>query len=209
MNYLILMADIINSSHSEGGALMSAFSGLVDKVNKKFGTGILSPLTITLGDEYQGIVADAQTAADIIFFIDEESLVTDPQFRLRHVVHFGDVETPINRKESHAMLGPGLTRAREILGEIKSGDTEISISGFTPGTDERLSLAFRLYRAFYNDWPEKDRQIAYDFIQKHDYKILAGMYGKDPSTMWRKERTLKMKDFYTSRALINLLISDV
>jgi hypothetical protein len=95
-----------------------------------------------------------------------------------------------------------------LLGEIKNGDLEIVVSGLSAPNSKRLELAFRLYRAFYNDWHEKDLSVASDFIKHQDYKILSSMYGKDPSTMWRKEKTLKMKDFYASRELINLMASD-
>ncbi|MCA6074609.1 SatD family protein [Fulvivirga sedimenti] len=208
MNYLIMMADIIGSSREEGAALMNAFSGIVEAANKKFESGILSPLTITLGDEFQGIISDVQTATEIIFFIDEQCLIADPVFRLRYVLHYGEIQTPVNTIESYGMLGPGLTRTRELLGEIKNGDLEIVVSGLSAPNSKRLELAFRLYRAFYNDWHEKDLSVASDFIKHQDYKILSSMYGKDPSTMWRKEKTLKMKDFYASRELITLMASD-
>jgi len=205
MKQVILMADIVKSSDQEGGALMDVFSGLVDQVNSQFAKNILSPMTITLGDEFQGVVDTLSTAAEIIFEMDEQCLCSVPAFRLRYVIQWGEIDTPVNRSSAHGMLGKGLTSAREQLDNMKKGDQEITVRGYDGVLGDELGLAFQLYRAFYNDWPEKDRMIAFDFIHLRDYKILAEQYNKDASTMWRKERSLRMKDFYASRSLIKLL----
>jgi len=205
MKHVILMADIIGSSGKNGAELMTTFSQLVAEVNSCFADRIISPLTITLGDEFQGLLTDLETAADIIFDFDERCLVASPEFRLRYVVRFGEIDTAVNNASAHGMLGAGLTAARQELGELKSRDEEVAIRGFGETACNELDLAFRLYRAFYNDWPAKDRETAFDFIKRRDYKILAELHQKDVSTMWRKERTLRMKDFYASRQLIKLL----
>ncbi len=206
MKYLILMADIVKSSEKEGGALMEVFSGLVDQVNSQYAKRILSPLTITLGDEFQGVIDSLSAAVDIIFEMDEQCLCSVPGFRLRYVIQWGEIDTPINRSSAHGMLGEGLTSAREELEAMKKGDQEIAVRGYDDLFCKEMDLAFQLYRAFYTDWPEKDRMTAFDFIHSRDYKILAEQYNKDASTMWRKERSLRMKDFYASRSLIKLLL---
>ncbi|MEJ2004997.1 MAG: SatD family protein [Cyclobacteriaceae bacterium] len=206
MKYVILMADIIGSSEYEGASLMDVFSAAVSRVNDRHRSCIRSPLTITLGDEFQGVVKDLPAAVDIIFDMDEQCLQMDPSFRLRYVIRLGEIDTVINHESSHGMLGAGLTAAREQLESMKKGDQEIAVRGFNSSACEELDLAFQLYRAFYSDWPEKDKTTALDFIRHRDYKTLAGMYGKDVSTMWRKERSLRMEDFYASRSLIKLLL---
>ena len=208
MNQVIIMADIVGSSQKSGAQLMKTFSHDVGRINEVFAKSILSPLTITLGDEYQGVVSDIAAAAGIIFRLDEFALVADPSYRLRHVIVYGKIDTPLNSAEAHGMLGPGLTRARELLNEMKKHDREVIIEGFGERTDRLLELAFVLYRGLYTDWHEKDRKVAFDFIQQRDYKIMAEIYGKDPSTMWRKEHSLKMSEFYAARELITLLVSD-
>lgn len=206
MKHIIIMADIVESSAYDGAALMEVFSAIVDDVNERFGECIRSPLTITLGDEFQGVVTDLDSAIDIIFTMDEKCLLAEPGFRLRYVIQCGEIDTEINVANAHGMMGKGLSDAREQLEVMKKEDREVAVRGFHKDFSEEMDLAFQLYRAFYTDWPEKDRSIAHDFIQYRDYKVLAKRYKKDVSTMWRKERTLRMDDFYASRSLIKLLV---
>lgn len=208
MKQFILMADIIKSSEKKPEALMTHFKEVVAQANKRFGKSILSPLTITLGDEFQGVVKDMETAVELIFFLDQELLTAARMYRLRYVIHYGEISTPLNKENSHGMLGEGLTFARRHLEKLKHEKEEVSVTGLDEDNALKINLAFGLYRALYNDWPEKDRRTAYDFISIRDYKEMAKVYDKDVSTMWRKERSLKMHEFYQAKALIKLLIHD-
>ena len=52
--YVILMADVIGSRGADQAELMLAFKKVVDQANGTL--DFVSPLTITLGDEFQGVV---------------------------------------------------------------------------------------------------------------------------------------------------------
>ncbi|ELR68815.1 hypothetical protein C900_05828 [Fulvivirga imtechensis AK7] len=198
------MADIIGSSQQQGKLLMTHFKSVVNGVNTALKDKIRSPLTITLGDEFQGVVKDLDAAVEVIFWIDELMLSADPAYKLRFVVNYGAIDTAINEEVAYEMLGEGLTRARHLLGAMKSEDTEILINGIDD-KDDILNMAFKLYRSFYNDWLEKDRPVASTFLKIEDYKEVARIYKKDISTMWRREKSLKIDEFRTSRDLIRRL----
>ncbi|MFD2134716.1 hypothetical protein ACFSLT_04795 [Novosphingobium resinovorum] len=74
-----------------------------------------SPLTITLGDEFQGpftsLVAAAQAAREIRF----ELLGKD--IDCRFVIGSIDLRTPVNSRRAWNMMGPGFADARERLGK--------------------------------------------------------------------------------------------
>ena len=63
---IIVMADVIGSSKRNGKTLMNALKAGVTYVNKKDKQFILSPMTITLGDEFQGVVKNPHAALQII-----------------------------------------------------------------------------------------------------------------------------------------------
>jgi hypothetical protein len=206
MKHFILMADIINSSEKPSDLLMAHFKQLVEKINDHHSYYLKSPLTITLGDEFQGIVTSMEKGIEIIFDLDLFTLTAG--YRLRYVLVYGDIDTPVNKEIAYGMLGPGLTRARKELEMMKKGDSEILILGVKSELEEKLALAFQLYRSMYNDWPEKDREVAYDLIMEADYKKVAILHDRDTSSMWRKERTLKMKEFQSAKKLIRLLANE-
>lgn len=201
------MADIINSSTKQGKLLMDHFKSAVQEANDKFKDKITSPLTITLGDEFQGVVEDLSTAAELVFTLDELLLHAKPSYKLRFVINYGTIDTAINTINAYEMLGQGLTDARHILGDLKSEDEEVVVKGVEEREDV-LNMAFKLYRSFYNDWNEKDRPVASAFLNVEDYKEVARLFEKDASTTWRREKSLKIDEFKTSRSLIRRLINE-
>ncbi|MTI22721.1 hypothetical protein E1176_16940 [Fulvivirga sp. RKSG066] len=208
MKAFIIMADIISSSAHNGQELMGDFKKIVKDVNSRYNKEIISPLTITLGDEFQGVVSDLMAAVQIIFALDEKLLKNDNDFNLRYIVNYGEIDTEINKKIAHEMLGEGLTKARKGLEQMKSEDRETLIMGIEDSKLTKLNLALQLYRSIYNDWHKKDRQLVFDFLQMDDYKKLAEKYSKDPSSMWRKRRSLKIEDFKRSKTLIELIANE-
>ncbi len=197
----VLMADIIDSSSKNGMEVMDFFKDLVNKTNKKFKDKIISPLTITLGDEFQGIVSDLKSVLEIIFYM-EECLVSSSGFiQLRYVMNYGEIESKINRKSSHEMLGDGLSKARKILNDLKKSKLKYAFSGLGEKSDKELNLVFSLIQTLYEDWPDKDLEVVSEFIRHKDYKIVADKIKKDSSSTWRKERTLRMKDYFNLKEL--------
>jgi hypothetical protein len=199
------MADIIGSSEKTPGPLMIHFKQMIEKVNKEYKDHLMSPLTITLGDEFQGVVDSLEQGLDIIWRLDTLNLTSDESYRLRFILLYGEIDTPLNKEVAYGMLGSGLTEAREQLEKLKKSGREIGILGIDEKKAEKLMLAFDLYRSLYNDWPDKDRQVAYDFLMIKDYKKVASLHDRDTSSMWRKERSLKMREYATSKTLIRLL----
>ena len=125
---VILMADIVGSSKRKGKALMNDFKIAVAWVNKRDKSHIASPLTITLGDEFQGVVKNTHSALQIVFDLEQYLMRQENPFKLRYVIHEGKIETKLNRKNAYEMLGPGLTHAREELVALKSSRNRFKIS---------------------------------------------------------------------------------
>src|SRR5690606_22735322 len=104
----ILMGDIVGSSERPGAPLMAAFQKIIAAANETFAQKILSPLTITLGDEFQGVVGDLHSVVCMVFYIDRELIDLKDPFRIRYSLNYGVIDTPINTKSAHQMLGEGL-----------------------------------------------------------------------------------------------------
>lgn len=203
MNY-ILMADIIESSGKPGKKVMPEFKAIVEKANKAFSKEILSPLTITLGDEFQGVMRSLKGSLATVFFLEEEIIKSDLIFDLRYVVNYGAIETDLNPERSHEMLGPGLSQARKLLEEIKHEGKKMLVNGLGR-KDRKLNLAFELYQSLKEEWSKKDVMEIGRFIELKDYKLVAKAVKKDASSVWRKEKTLRIKDYFRIKELISSL----
>lgn len=198
--YYILMADIVDSSEYSSGPLMDEFKRLVKKVNNEFESKIKSPLTITLGDEFQGILSDLSSAVEIIFRLEELIVERVSGFKLRYVLLFGEVETPIEAKHAHGMLGKGLTEARNRLAELKKTFNRFDVVGLSVSV--QLNKLLVLFQHFVDSWHEKDRQVVAAFLKYGDYKMVAKKLKKDPSSMWRRERSLAISEYLVCKELI-------
>ena len=204
--YYILMADIIKSSQKKGAPLMHEFSEIVDSVKQRRQEDFLSPPTITLGDEFQSVIKDLAAAVQVMLAIEEEIIIKRKSFKLRYVLHYGEIETPINPEIAWGMLGTGLATARNLLEELKGRRTERFFLLLEDAEkDAVLNKIFFLYSAVIDDWKTKDAETLSLFLQYPDYKVVAEKLQKDRSLLWRKEKTLRLREYNTAKALVTLL----
>lgn len=194
------MADIVDNSDYESKSLLVDFKRQVGKINKEFKDKIKSPLTITLGDEFQGIIADLQTSLKMIIRLEELRIELATGFKLRYVLGFGEVDTPIMLQHSHGMLGAGLTQTRKRLEELKKSFVRFKFIAF-PEADH-LNKLFALLQHFLDSWHEKDLKVVTSFLKESDYKVVAKKMKRDPSSMWRRERSLAIAEYRVCKDLI-------
>ncbi len=201
------MADIISSPNAEQRVLMETFKRLISKVNNEYQRGqLISPLTITLGDEFQGIPKTFNCALGIIFRLDHLLLQTD--IKLRYTLCYGRIDTEINTKVAYEMLGEGLTSARNSLNNLKKSKSRIEVFGIEQKKANRINWALKLYQLIYDGWKAKDRLIAYELIINDNYSQVAPLFGRDPSSMWRKRETLKIDEYSIAKDLIHSLADE-
>src|SRR6478735_336225 len=206
--YFILMADIIGSSETAGNKLMKDFNKVVTQLNEQQQELLLSPLTITLGDEFQVIVKNLPAGIETILKIDEALILLQLDFKLRYVLHYGSIETPINTEIAHGMLGKGLATARKKLEELKSEkDNRFLIDSGNSKTDGLLNNLLFLYRSILDSWSPKDFALLSAFWEKHDYKKVAEQFGKVNSLMWKRERSLKLKEYAVIKETLALALT--
>ncbi len=204
MNAFILMADVVNSSNQQPETLIDALKSVVEWTNKIFASSIESPLTITLGDEFQGIVGSASQGVDIILAMEEYIIEEAYDFKLRYVLHEGEVETQVNSEVAYEMLGSGLTRARQLLGEMKKEPNRFLIK---INRHAQVGKMMRIIQHFIDGWHPKDRSTVSGFLQGYDYKALAKMHQKDDSTLWRRRKSLAIDEYLLSKEVLQHLVN--
>jgi hypothetical protein len=111
------MGDIIGSEEMDRARLHAVFNEEIGRANRAFAQDLASPLTITLGDEFQGMV---RSSADAFRIANQMRLgLLGRQVACRFVIGQADIQTPVNRKEAWNMLGAGLAPARARLNDKK------------------------------------------------------------------------------------------
>jgi hypothetical protein len=114
MKKIVLIGDIVNSkSISQRAKIQSQLSSIFNKINDD--KLLLSPYTITLGDEFQAVYNKADRVFNHIWQI---SLAIYP-LKIRFSIGVGEITTKINRKQAIGMDGPAFYNARNGLNELK------------------------------------------------------------------------------------------
>lgn len=119
--YGAVMGDLVGSSEAADlRRLHATFNRGIDGANERFTGELASPLTITLGDEFQGLAPDLVTAFVIghhvrISLLKETLLV-------RIAVGTADLETDLNPSKAWNMMGPGLAETRAKLSDKKDAN---------------------------------------------------------------------------------------
>lgn len=207
MENWILMGDIVGSSQSDNISLQKEFSKLIGKINQEFQNKLKSPLTITLGDEFQGVVVDLKTSIEMIVNIEENKWEMEYPILIRYSLGLGEISTPINSEIAFGMLGEGLTKVRNSLIELKDKDTRIVLTGDFPNK-EQISLSLDLLLEKQEEWRWKDRDVISGYIMGKDYKKIAEEIGKDNSTVWRKFKSLEFASYEKRKRLLEIIVEN-
>ena len=111
----VIMGDVTSSRDFSARAVQDYLQNAVDHANSGKPSDILSPLTVTLGDEFQGIVRDFRTLCELVFRLQLWRLEQHVPFELHYSLVRGELETDINPDIAHGMLGQALSRARQLV----------------------------------------------------------------------------------------------
>jgi hypothetical protein len=207
---IVLMADIVGSTKKKSKSLMADFKDSVTYVNSIDKKYILSPLTITLGDEFQGVVKNTYGAFQIIFDLELSLMRLKRPFRLRYVIQEGRIDTKLNRVKAYEMLGPGLTTARKQLNAMKSSKARFKIALGDQPLAAQLNLVMNCYQGITDQWTPAQQKVVVAFLDEHlDYRKVAIKLKKDPTNMWRRKKSLLVEEVDSLKKLVLLMINPI
>ncbi len=198
---LILMGDVINSSNKDQPKLANELSELVASINQKYETETLSPYTITLGDEFQGVTQSISAGIHTILDFEEECIKRELNFKLHYVFLKGFIETEINPEIAYGMMGEGLTKARNILTEKKRGRKRFRLE-LGQETLNNLEDLFEVMDGITSQWKLTDYPLIYDMIQSQSDAEVGEKHQKDRSLIWRRRKTLMIKEYTLLKSFI-------
>jgi hypothetical protein len=200
------MADVISGREKNQSDLMDNFKKMVGFINEKFGKDILSPLTITLGDEFQGIMKSLPAAINLLLEMEEYFIHNNLNFKLRYVLNEGDVKTAVNTKIAYEMLGSGLTEARGKLNELKKSRCRFLIELDDVIKSKMLNDSIVFFENILDKWDTgKDYELVSNFIKYKDYKIVSKNTNKNRSLVWKRKKTLNIESYFSIKNLINCI----
>lgn len=200
------MGDIVGSEDYVQNDLQQEFSKLCKSINQHNKTLLVSPLTITLGDEFQGIASNLSSGINLILQTERLRITSGLNFKIRYVLHFGEISTDINKKIAYGMLGTGLSRARQLLDDSKSQHIRFTTDIQSIQLNDTFRQAFSIYQTIIDQWNiSRDAELIASFLKWVDYKAVADEMNKTRSLIWKREKSLMIKEFFAIEKLINFI----
>ncbi len=113
--YIAVIADVVRSREvADREALRQRLKRALRAVNGEFRDIVVAPLTLTAGDEFQGLLRPSGKVVALVNTLAERLF----PLRIRAGIGIGPVTTRVTRRPQE-MDGPVFQRAREALGETK------------------------------------------------------------------------------------------
>lgn len=145
---IVLIADLIGSRNvQERGDLQITLSETLERLNRR-NPDIASPYTLTLGDEFQVVL----NQADHLFHDITSLLATITPELARFSISVGEITTPLNPKQAIGMDGPAFYRARDELETLKKGRGLFTLSGVSSDCLRLANLSLNLVAHNVRKW---------------------------------------------------------
>jgi hypothetical protein len=193
--YYILMGDVIRSRDYDLEKLAKDLKELVHSANRDLRNKTLSPYTITLGDEFQGVTQSLESGIETLFYFEEQRLARQLDFSFRYVLHHGRIDTDINPETSYGMLGEGLTRARNQLASKKRDRKKFQVSLADQELSDQINRLFEVLSGITDRWKTDDFALIHDMIRNENDQEVGDIHGKDRSQIYKRRKTLLVKEY--------------
>lgn len=194
--YVALMGDLVDSEGAQSRArLHRLFNAAIDRENER-SQGIVSPLTITLGDEFQGLALSFRDALEIAQRI-RVRLLTD-NVECRFAIGLVSLASPLNTTNAWNMLGPGLADTRDRLNE-KSDDSAYRF--FLPSRRDQLLARLmdgiaRALTSTERNWTDRQRAIVWgSVVEEESAKVLSEAFGGTSRNIYKLREAARIEAY--------------
>ena len=202
MEHFILMSDVKLAGKTSKETINQELKNVINVINKLHKKNLITPLNMVMMDEFQGITNNLQGSLELIFDIEECLIEHLFDFKLKHVLYHDTIETLQTKQLAYERLGFGLIDARERLKLIKKTESRFLIVTNDEKQSLNLNNLFYIYEDYLDSWKKADFQYVRAFLNNQNYKEVAEQFNINISSGWRREKTLKMKQYYTIKEMI-------
>ena len=118
------------------------------------------------------------------------------------MLYHDTLKTIQSKHLAYERLGFGLIDARDMLHALKKTDSRFLVSINNSKKSMNLNNLFLIYEDYIDSWKQKDFESVTAFLNNQSYKDVAKQFNINVSSGWRREKNLKMKQYYTIKEMI-------
>lgn len=163
MKHIVLIADMVRSR--EIGE-RSGFQAKLERLLGELSPGndsIVSPYTITIGDEFQAVFRSADNLFYDVFTI----LANLHPVQVRFSFGIGEITTRINHRQALGMDGEAFYNARGGMENLKKSGSLFGISGLTPPYSELVNDMLSLVSGLIGEWRNNNRHFILSYLYEN------------------------------------------
>lgn len=167
--YIAIIGDLVKSREIEFREdAQKKLKAVLTEINEVYQTQLASRFSVTLGDEFQGLLNSSENILKLLFAI---KFKLHP-IKVRFGIGFGEIVTEIDPLESIGADGPAYHAARKSINEVKrteSGKKALACDMMFGGKDqdeclESVNSGLCLIRFMEVHWSDKQRENIYDSL---------------------------------------------
>lgn len=174
MNYLIIIGDIVASKEiTDRLNFQKKFTDVLVKPNRTFHNSMISPLTLTIGDEFQAVLWEAMYLFNIMGMIEREI----PSVSLRYGIGLGKIDTEINSESAIGMDGPAFHYARTAVETARKEGTIYHFKCDDDILQDRINVMLGWLDITLKKWTLQRKEIFYQYNEKKTQQEIARVMG--------------------------------
>lgn len=210
--YCAIIGDLINSKKlptEDRAAIQEKLKTLLNGVNEKFSSFLVSPFLMTLGDEFQGVLTAAKPSLEIIDFLGQNLL--EFPIHIRYGIGIGELSTNINREQALGDDGPAYHHARQGIEQLKKeGWMGFPVSIQTGNNDCALLRCYcRLLNEIAEAWSTPQRDCILNMEVAEEQLLVAHRLGIAPSSVSRSLRRGHYAAYHESKKTLGEYLLNV
>lgn len=174
-SYIVVIGDIEKSSQlsqDNRKEVQKTLESVFKKINRQ-STDIISPYTITLGDEFQAVYQSAREMFKHIWTV----IASIHPVNVRFSISAGKITTEINREHSLGMDGPAFHQARKHIVWMKEEKLLLSVTTEDGKFDKLVNNTFRILGANLRRWKKNRFIILQRLYEEKEVKQIAEEIG--------------------------------
>ena len=181
MQRLALIADVVGSRKvADRAELQQRIKKVLKTLNGRR-PDLLSPYTVTLGDEFQALFASAdRVLRDVVHIMSALYPV-----QVRFALGVGEITTDINPDQALGMDGPAFYHARDGMTRLKGTDHLINLTGMEPSLQRLCNHSLQLFSYTLHKWRHSRYQILAGLLEGHTVKDLVVPLGVSDKAIYK------------------------
>lgn len=201
--HLVLIGDLIRSRESADRAkLQQRLAQCLATLNDAGSPELVSPYTITLGDEFQAVRTGVSSLWPELLRIQAAVLPT----RVRFALGVGEIATPINTEQALGMDGQAFYEAREGLDRLKPEDRTLAINGLNSGDQRWANALVQVIDSMTRKWRANRFEILYRLMMQQSPADIAAELDLSVQAVYRNIRDGDLELVMELFALLDTLI---